>query len=185
MSSEAKSQFQSFLQREIPDRIVRQLNHSVRDIPALQPMLQIPERTLSEVMDKIVRDAFDAILPSVPQAVPSKSSNDRSVAIEGYSKVLPHRSSPQIPIPETSQGGHFVEPEHARLDDPRENQSIPDQTLQNSEEREEVFDTLTGPEETLHSHEPLESNGEIGSANSLSFDLSSWIENQEFDLTLM
>ncbi|KAI8679336.1 hypothetical protein NCS57_00211500 [Fusarium keratoplasticum] len=65
MPPEVRAQYRSFIRREIPDRVIRELSDRLRNMPEIQSNPQLDERRLSEMISTSVWDAFDTVMPSM------------------------------------------------------------------------------------------------------------------------
>lgn len=65
MPPEVRAQYRSFLRREVPDRVIREVSDRLRNMPEFQFNPQLPERRLFEMISTSVWDAFDTVMPSM------------------------------------------------------------------------------------------------------------------------
>lgn len=89
MTAEMRAQYRSFLRREVPARVIRDINANVRNIPGFQFSSDLSERSLFETVSSAVWNAFDEVLPRL---LPSTEHGD-----------LPARAAPGTEILADSQ----------------------------------------------------------------------------------
>ncbi|KAF5637721.1 hypothetical protein F52700_4423 [Fusarium sp. NRRL 52700] len=65
MTAETRAQYRSFLRREVPPRVIRDINANVRNMPGFQFSSAVSERSLFETVSSAVWNAFDEVLPSL------------------------------------------------------------------------------------------------------------------------
>ncbi|KAI8723121.1 hypothetical protein NCS52_00167200 [Fusarium sp. LHS14.1] len=65
LSPEVRAQYRSFIRREIPDRVIREVSDRLRNMPEFQFNPHIPERRLFEMISTSVWNAFDTVMPSM------------------------------------------------------------------------------------------------------------------------
>ncbi|KAF5579405.1 uncharacterized protein FSUBG_13624 [Fusarium subglutinans] len=65
MTAETRAQYRGFLRREVPPRLIRDINANVRNMPAFQFSSEVSERSLFETVSSAVWNAFDEVLPSL------------------------------------------------------------------------------------------------------------------------
>lgn len=65
MTPEVRAQYRSFIRREVPDRVIREVSDRLRNMPEFQFNPQIPERRLFEMISTSVWNAFDTVMPSM------------------------------------------------------------------------------------------------------------------------
>ncbi|KAF5613102.1 hypothetical protein F25303_14270 [Fusarium sp. NRRL 25303] len=65
ITEEMRAQYRSFLRREVPARVIRDINASVRNMPGFQFSSEVSERSLFETVSSAVWNAFDEVLPSL------------------------------------------------------------------------------------------------------------------------
>lgn len=72
-----RAHFGSFIRRETPDKIIRELAAGLNEMPELRDRLHFSEGQLSEFIHRSVWDAFDTLFPSPPQpTVPPEAPHD-------------------------------------------------------------------------------------------------------------
>ncbi|KAI1063695.1 hypothetical protein LB506_005908 [Fusarium annulatum] len=89
MTAEMRAQYRSFLRREVPARVIRDINANVRNMPGFQFSSDLSERSLFETVSSAVWNAFDEVLPRL---LPSTEHGD-----------LPARAAPGTEILADSQ----------------------------------------------------------------------------------
>ncbi|KAF5670056.1 hypothetical protein FHETE_4739 [Fusarium heterosporum] len=95
MTAEERAQLRGFLRREMPPRMIRDINNSIMSEPTFN--LEIPERRLFEVISSAVWNAFDDVLPSLPpQVAPPDPPTEHMRTPEIITGTLPE------PAPDTS-----------------------------------------------------------------------------------
>jgi hypothetical protein len=65
MPPEVRAQYRSFIRREVPGRVIREVSDRLRNMPEFQFNPHIPERRLFEMISNSVWDAFDTVMPSM------------------------------------------------------------------------------------------------------------------------
>ncbi|KAF5672716.1 hypothetical protein FDENT_10518 [Fusarium denticulatum] len=65
MTAETRAQYRSFLRREVPPRLIRDININIRNMPGFQFSSEVSERSLYETVSSAVWNAFDEVLPSL------------------------------------------------------------------------------------------------------------------------
>ncbi|WAO87254.1 HET and ankyrin domain protein [Fusarium falciforme] len=80
ITDEMRAQHRSFLRREVPDRVIRELAAMLNEMPEFRDDLRCSEGQLSEIIHRSVWDTFDTIFPSPPQptAPPEAPHDDMS-----------------------------------------------------------------------------------------------------------
>ncbi|KAH6876749.1 hypothetical protein B0T10DRAFT_497633 [Thelonectria olida] len=107
MTPEIRSQYHFLLQRELPDRIISQVNSHVRNAPEYQHHAGF-QRSLSTIIHRAVWDAFEDILPtSLPRREQLETPSDT------ISEVLPSMQHRQMPA--TSYSLQPAEPANALM----------------------------------------------------------------------
>ncbi|KAF4997462.1 hypothetical protein FGRMN_3826 [Fusarium graminum] len=97
MTAEERAQLRGFLRREMPPRMIRDINNSIMSEPTFN--LEIPERRLFEVISSAVWNAFDDVLPSLlPQVAPPDPPTEDiripEITTETISEPAPDTSFP-------------------------------------------------------------------------------------------
>ncbi|KAL2691367.1 hypothetical protein Neosp_001751 [[Neocosmospora] mangrovei] len=65
LTPEVRAQYRSFIRREVPDRVIREVSDRLRSTPEFQFNPHIPERRLFEMISTSVWNAFDTVMPSM------------------------------------------------------------------------------------------------------------------------
>lgn len=65
LTPEVRAQYRSFIRREVPDRVIREVSDRLRSMPEFQFNPHIPERRLFEMISTSVWNAFDTVMPSM------------------------------------------------------------------------------------------------------------------------
>ncbi|KAF5589986.1 hypothetical protein FPCIR_6615 [Fusarium pseudocircinatum] len=65
MTPETRVQYRGFLRREVPARVILDINTSIRNMPGFQFSSEVSERSLFETVSSAVWNAFDEVLPSL------------------------------------------------------------------------------------------------------------------------
>ncbi|KAF5705702.1 hypothetical protein FMUND_11944 [Fusarium mundagurra] len=124
MTAETRAQYRSFLRREIPPRLIRDINANVRNIPGFNFTSEVSERSLFETVSSAVWNAFDEVLPSLLPPTdhrdpPASAARDTEVLANSQDQTLPDTSLAfqdesdfmsshrELPIIETEAGEDF------------------------------------------------------------------------------
>jgi hypothetical protein len=95
MTPEIRVQYHIILQRELPDRIISQVNQDMRNTPEYQHYVPL-QRSLSTIIHQAVWNVFENMLPTSlpPREVPETPRNTMSeLAATMHQQQLPRRSS--------------------------------------------------------------------------------------------
>lgn len=108
MTAEQQAQYRSFFRREIPVRVIRDVNNAMMVDPRFNA--ELSERRIYEIVHSAVWDAIDAVLPSLPQIeppdIPSEHIGVSEIAAENQHQSLPQVSpstQPQTDLPDHVQ----------------------------------------------------------------------------------
>jgi hypothetical protein len=94
MTAEERAQYRSFLRREIPVRVIRDINNNMMTEPQFNT--ELSERRLFEMISSAVWNAFDAVLPSLlPQIEPPNIPSEH-IAVSDIAAEHRHQSLPQV-----------------------------------------------------------------------------------------
>ncbi|KAM0429240.1 hypothetical protein ACHAPT_006454 [Fusarium lateritium] len=93
MPPEVRAQYRSFLRREVPDRVIREVSDRLRNTPEFQFNPQLPERRLFEMISTSVWDAFDTVMPSMT----SQTGLPTSESTPGIDVATPEDQSQEQP----------------------------------------------------------------------------------------
>lgn len=104
MPPEVRAQYRSFIRREIPDRVIRELSDRLRNMPEIQSNPQLDERRLSEMISTSVWDAFDTVMPSMT----SQTGLPTGQSTPDIDAVTPEDQAEEPPA-----STQFREPDHA------------------------------------------------------------------------
>ncbi|SCO42779.1 uncharacterized protein FFNC_08719 [Fusarium fujikuroi] len=85
MTAEMRAQYRSFLRREVPARVIRDINANVRNMPGFQFSSDLSERSLFETVSSAVWNAFDEVLPRL---LPSTEHGDLPASAAPGTEVL-------------------------------------------------------------------------------------------------
>ncbi|KAF4420230.1 hypothetical protein FACUT_11255 [Fusarium acutatum] len=85
MTAETRAQYRSFLRREVPARVIRDINANVRNMPGFQFSSELSERSLFETVSSAVWNAFDEVLPSL---LPPTEHGDLPASAAPVTEVL-------------------------------------------------------------------------------------------------
>ncbi|KAJ4312695.1 hypothetical protein N0V84_009801 [Fusarium piperis] len=94
MPPEVRAQYRSFIRREVPDRVIRELSDRLRNMPEIQSNPQLDERRLSEMISNSVWDAFDTVMPSMT----SQTGLPTSQSTPDIDAVTPEDHSQEPPV---------------------------------------------------------------------------------------
>ncbi|PNP76749.1 hypothetical protein FNYG_10168 [Fusarium nygamai] len=98
MTAETRAQYRSFLRREIPPRLIRDINTNMRNMPGFQFSSEVSERSLFETVSSAVWNAFDEVLPSLlppteHRDLPARAAQDPEVVADSQDRTLSGTSS--------------------------------------------------------------------------------------------
>ncbi|KLP15833.1 Uncharacterized protein LW94_5683 [Fusarium fujikuroi] len=85
MTAEMRAQYRSFLRREVPARVIRDINANVRNMPGFQFSSDLSERSLFETVSSAVWNAFDEVLPRL---LPSTEHGDLPASAAPGTEIL-------------------------------------------------------------------------------------------------
>ncbi|KAM0351112.1 hypothetical protein ACHAPU_002896 [Fusarium lateritium] len=101
MTVEERAQYRGFLRREIPVRVIREINNSVMSEPHFN--LDIPERRLFEVISSAVWNAFDDVLPSLLPQVAAADPPPEDMRIPELTAGALHQPAQDASFPSQQQ----------------------------------------------------------------------------------
>ncbi|KAM0234075.1 hypothetical protein ACHAP5_010176 [Fusarium lateritium] len=106
MTSEERAQYRSFLRREIPVRVIRDINNSMMTEP--QFTTELSERRLFEMISSAVWNAFDAVLPSLlpqiePPDIPAEDATVLDIVADPQHPSIPAASVTPADLPDVPQ----------------------------------------------------------------------------------
>lgn len=98
MTAEARAQYRSFLRREVPVRVIRDINNNLCKMPGFQLNPQLSERRFFEMISDSVWNAFDTVLPSLLlQTIPCEVTTNNTIVLEVATR-FPDQCSPTISL---------------------------------------------------------------------------------------
>ncbi|KAH6963006.1 hypothetical protein DER45DRAFT_552195 [Fusarium avenaceum] len=153
MTAEERAQYRSFLRREIPVRVIRDINNNMIAEPQFNT--ELSERRLFEMISAAVWNAFDAVLPSLlPQIEPPGIPSER-IAMSGIAAEHQHQSSPQVSPGTRLQTG------------------LPDDTRESSNAPETIVRTGEPEPPNTYVNDPIADLDMLNPANPVAVDLES------------
>ncbi|KAF5972660.1 hypothetical protein FCOIX_9241 [Fusarium coicis] len=111
MAAETRAQYRSFLRREVPPRLIRDINANVRNMPGFQFSSEVSGRLLYETVSSAVWNAFDEVLPSLltpteHRDLPASEAPITKILADSHDQTLSGTSLAFLDEPEFSSSHH-------------------------------------------------------------------------------